>query len=1439
MLNLHRGRSKRLPVGLMIVCWAAVFAVVASCYSEDNTYVVIDNHELNIAGTYYVGQSGSRNRLLIRNAGRLNDVEGILGSWPGANNNTAMVIGVSSVWSNATNLIVGQRGIGNRLSVSNGALVQSANGYVGYQTNNNAVYLTGVGSLWRNSANLYIGCFGGSFGNRLTILDGARVESSSGCIGLGREAVGFTPRYYSWGNEVVVSGAGSVWSNQNDLHVGDVGTNNLLRIWTGALVSAKSVKVGRAGGDNVVMLSDGTLAADSVIVCPAALNWLGGKGAIYGRVVNFAFADANVSGGTLTFHGMVCNRGSLRAYSGAVMEFQNAVFNLGTANFSGGGAVFHGPYYIPSNPTNTWASSGNGLWREAVRWAIPLAPSDSFSCYFITNATTKTVTVDSLTPLLSPISLTNLAVVISAPAGNTNTLLVQDLSANATFFVGQLSIGAGGKLVVSNASVSVGLTTVEDLTVDGELIVNGGTLNSEWAVLKVSTSGIASVTVLDGELVVQSNDFRGLTVICVGSNGVWRQSSGMNFGRDTPSNQLIVTDGGQLQNASACVGLTNSHNNVVLVRGTNSVWNNSGTLTIGSFGSGNQLTVSNGALVSCSVGSIGQFSISSNNVVLVADRGSVWAKPSSLAVGERGSGNCLIISNGGLVQSFNGTIGSYPSSGNNLAFITGNGSVWSNDYVLYVGSWGYSNRLCILDGASVLAGSVEVGRHGMGNTICLSNGTLVTPSLVISNGNTANGFGWIEGGIKNWGTFCADGGTLSVSGSVTNYGWLRATNGGVAEFFGPVFDFGRKDFADGSAIFHSLYLSSGGDTNVWIGIVDGLWRQAESWSLGVCPTNTHSYLIISNANTKTVRVDPATPQAAPWSLTNWCTIVTAPSGATNTLLLETPAWAMANVFVGPGGRLAISNATLTLGVFGIGSLRVEGELAVHTGTLDVSVVPVMAGGDSTAAVNFADGVLLSQNCQIDSTTTGGVVVVSGSGLWQHQGQLCVGTNSSTTTLVITDNVQLATKECIIGGMPWSPYRDYNLVLISGSSVIWSNSSFLWVGHYGHKNCLRITEGATVFASNICIGIYGSGWQNAAEILGANLIVTNETRSGLLQIRDGSLTISNGSVFADCILANSDGSPLYFQSGTLCAGCMTNNNAFVLGMGGEPATLLLRQADHYFDKGLTVSPNATLTGAGAIWSYYGHYTNLGTTAVRPPYLALNKDFISDAPTSSLLVHITGPNTCGKIWCWGGGTTRLSGNLSVDLDGYTPRPSETLSVVIASSIVGSFAATNLPPLWPGTEWVLAYSPTAVVLSVTGRVQFVNYDIFSSYYSLGSDSDLNDPNHNGIPNLMEYALGNDPTSRVYRSAITHGKSNGWFQIQFTRNTDATNICYFVEAANVLTGGGDWSCILSNLQNTGWLGPASFTESAPSNGVAVVTVSDIAPAATNRFLRLRVAKP
>ncbi len=166
---------------------------------------------------------------------------------------------------------------------------------------------------------------------------------------------------------------------------------------------------------------------------------------------------------------------------------------------------------------------------------------------------------------------------------------------------------------------------------------------------------------------------------------------------------------------------------------------------------------------------------------------------------------------------------------------------------------------------------------------------------------------------------------------------------------------------------------------------------------------------------------------------------------------------------------------------------------------------------------------------------------------------------------------------------------------------------------------------------------------------------------------------------------------------------------------------------------------------------------------------------------------------------------------------------------------------PAPWPGLGWSVQYDATAVILTVTGRPVLANYDLWADYHNLGTNSDLNDPNNNGIPNLMEYALGNNPTVGVYRTATTHGRSNGWFQISFTRNADATNLAYHVEAATFLTNGGDWSCILSNINATGWFGPAvdSYSESASSNGIAAVIVTDIAPAATNRFLRLRVTRP
>ena len=77
-----------------------------------------------------------------------------------------------------------------------------------------------------------------------------------------------------------------------------------------------------------------------------------------------------------------------------------------------------------------------------------------------------------------------------------------------------------------------------------------------------------------------------------------------------------------------------------------------GTLFVGSNGAFSTLVVSNGAFVRANTGSIGSRAGSGSNVVLVTGSGSMWSSVGSfigvdLLVGGGGSGNQLIVSNGG------------------------------------------------------------------------------------------------------------------------------------------------------------------------------------------------------------------------------------------------------------------------------------------------------------------------------------------------------------------------------------------------------------------------------------------------------------------------------------------------------------------------------------------------------------------------------------------------------------------------------------------------------------------------------------------------------------------------------------------------------------------------------------------------------------------------
>jgi len=101
---------------------------------------------------YYVGDSTAANTLVITNNGQLfvMSASSFIGNTIDSSNNTALVTESGSLWTNQNSLVVGNSGVANTLTISNGARVENSVGYVGFldSSSNNVVTVTGAGSLW-------------------------------------------------------------------------------------------------------------------------------------------------------------------------------------------------------------------------------------------------------------------------------------------------------------------------------------------------------------------------------------------------------------------------------------------------------------------------------------------------------------------------------------------------------------------------------------------------------------------------------------------------------------------------------------------------------------------------------------------------------------------------------------------------------------------------------------------------------------------------------------------------------------------------------------------------------------------------------------------------------------------------------------------------------------------------------------------------------------------------------------------------------------------------------------------------------------------------------------------------------------------------------------------------------------------------------------------
>jgi T5SS/PEP-CTERM-associated repeat protein len=181
-----------------------------------------------MGGTLFVGSNGPFSTLVVSNGASAQANTGIIGSRAASGSNLVLVTGSGSVWSNAIDVSVGSAGPG-KLVIEAGGRVHGDSGRIGgsQSASNTQALVTGPGSLWNNVSFLTIGNNAGH--NRLVVSNGATVLGGNGAMGSTSTAPS---------NQVVVTGAGSVWSNRMLLTVGGSSAGNRVEVRDGGRLAA-------------------------------------------------------------------------------------------------------------------------------------------------------------------------------------------------------------------------------------------------------------------------------------------------------------------------------------------------------------------------------------------------------------------------------------------------------------------------------------------------------------------------------------------------------------------------------------------------------------------------------------------------------------------------------------------------------------------------------------------------------------------------------------------------------------------------------------------------------------------------------------------------------------------------------------------------------------------------------------------------------------------------------------------------------------------------------------------------------------------------------------------------------------------------------------------------------------------------------------------------
>ncbi|MBN2294133.1 MAG: PEP-CTERM sorting domain-containing protein [Pirellulales bacterium] len=225
------------------------------------------------------------------------------------------------------------------------------------------------------------------------------------------------------------------------------------------------------------------------------------------------------------------------------------------------------------------------------------------------------------------------------------------------------------------------------------------------------------------------NDSATGTVTITGSGSTWSNTASLIIG-GAGNGTLEISDGGYVNTGSemyqgnSSIGIGDGSSGKVMVSGNGSTWSNGGDLNVGGGGIGT-LEVTNGAYVRSHISTIG-FNSGSTGIATVSGTDSTWDN-TQLKVGISGDG-MLTITNGGIVDSGSGTIGS-----TGLVTVNGTGAIWKNNVYLRVATYG---TLEVTNGGYA---RIEKDSYIYGNVIISGDGSYMTTIQDLFIGNSNHG----------------------------------------------------------------------------------------------------------------------------------------------------------------------------------------------------------------------------------------------------------------------------------------------------------------------------------------------------------------------------------------------------------------------------------------------------------------------------------------------------------------------------------------------------------------------------------------------------------------------------------------------------------------------------------------------------------------------------